>query len=209
MPDTFAGAEQSVDKQKQSALNALAQYGRRGLESAALAQREASGISQGVEGRNVATAPAGHNRERLQAALGAIGQPVAQAYDKNAAQAKGFLETENLASQAVNRNFFDQVRQAVPMARTNAAQVVDEYRAAYAQRRAEAAAQAQMQQQELAMAAEQMQMERDMMAQEAQLRALELYGPGLADALRREAASKRQRAIRPTATHMAGGRSLL
>src|SRR5688572_29570751 len=130
MADSFAGAEGSVDAQKKSALDALAQFGRRGLEAAVLAQKEGDRIQTEAATDTRADASSLGADSRAQAELAALAQPARDAYARNGAQAVAFLSSENAAEQAVNSNYYGQLRQAVPLARTEAAQLVDEYRAA-------------------------------------------------------------------------------
>ncbi len=153
MPDSFNGAEASVDAQRKSALDALAQFGRRGLESAVLAQQEGNRVQSAAGQANTQFGDQLNVGAAGQAELAAFGAPAKAAVATDRAQASGFVASENDAAQSVNGNFYNQVRQSVPLARTEADQMVDEYRAAYAERQAQARAQAEMQQQEVLAAA--------------------------------------------------------
>lgn len=188
MVDTFAGAEASVDAQKKSALDALAQFGRRGLEAAVLAQKEGNRVQTEAASENAGLASSIGADSRAQAELAALGQPARDAYALNGAQAVAFLGSENDAEQQVNSNYYGQLRQAVPLARTEAAQMVDEYRAAHAERQAQIAADAEARRMAMQNAAIEQQMMREQMAREQELYDLQ-YGPyfqAIAEAMRQQ-----------------------
>jgi hypothetical protein len=189
MADSFSGAEGSVDAQKKSALDALAQFGRRGLEAAVIAQQEGNRVQSETAGDNATFANQLGADSRAQAELAALGAPARDAYARNGAQAVAFLESENAAEQAVNSNFYGQLRQAVPLARTEAAQMVDEYRAAHAERQAQIAADAEARRMAMANAALEQQMLREQMAREQQLHDLQYapYFAAIGEAMRQQA----------------------
>jgi len=144
--DQFAGAEQDIDQQKASALAAVAQFGRRGLEESAIqAKRSADSASTVDTAVNTAAGTSlGGLRvdSRGMAELGALTQPSQAAYAQDASQRTDFLGAEQGAAAAVNSNYFDQTRQAVPAMRSNAQAVAEQYRRAYEDRQASVAAQA-------------------------------------------------------------------
>ncbi len=201
MADSFAGAEQSVDAQKKSALDALAQFGRRGLEAAVVAQQEGNRIQSDTAAANTGFANTLGVDSRAQGELSALSQPGAAAYAQNGAQSVAFLQSENEAEQAVNANYYGQLRQAVPLARTEAQQMVDEYRAAAAERQAQMAADAESRRMALANAALEQQMMKEQMAREQQLHDLQYapYFQAIAEAMRTSAIGRswRDRYSRP------------
>lgn len=139
--DQFAGAEQSVDEQQASALATLAQFGRRGLEEAVAGQKSAEAARSGMEAdaaRAGGQWGVGASGAKELAALTA-GQG---AYVDNATQNVALIQRENDAANAVNANYYNQVKEAVPLLRTNAASITDQYRRAYEERQAAAAADA-------------------------------------------------------------------
>jgi len=147
--DAFAGAESQVDQDKMSALNALASYGRGGLEEAALTrQRAQSGATElatanttpglfynGAAGVDALGQDA-HN------ALAAIGADQSNAFVRDASDAQSFLKGEQGVAAQTNATYYGQARQAVPGLRSNAAAIEDQYRSAYQERQAAVAAQA-------------------------------------------------------------------
>lgn len=169
MPSSYDGAEQSVDAQRQSALEALAQFGRRGLEAAVVAQREGNRIQSDSASENASFANDLHVGSAGQAELAALTNPGREAYAANGAGSVNLMQTETDALGKVQGNYYNQVKQAVPMERVGADQIVDQYKAAYAQRQADAAAQAELQRQALAQAALQAQMQREEMERQAAL----------------------------------------
>ena len=174
--DSFAGAEGAVDQSKQSALDALAQFGRRGLEAAVLAQQESQKVTSDVDNANTAYGSKLGADSRAQGELSALTQPGRDAFAKDRAQAVAFMSSENDAQQKVTGNYFDQLRQAVPMERTAADAIRDQYAAAYAERQAAVAAQVQRDQEMMRQVALQTQLQREQMAREAELYRLELLG---------------------------------
>lgn len=176
MADSFTGAEGSVDKQKQSALDALAQFGRRGLEAAVLSQQESKRIGDTTTSANTAFASERGVDNRGKAELSALTSPGLDAYAKDRAQAVAFVGQENAAQQKVSGNYFDQTRQAIPMERTAAQAIRDQYAAAHAERQAAAAAEQRRHQEILQQVALEAQLERERMAREAELHRLELLG---------------------------------
>lgn len=176
MADSFSGAEGAVDQQKQSALDALAQFGRRGLEAAVLSQQESKRIGDSTTTANNTFASERNVNDSGKAELAALTQPGLAAYAKDRAQAAAFVASENAAQQAVTGTAFDQTRQAIPMERTAAQAIRDQYAAAYAERQAAAAAEQRRHQEILQQVALQTQLERERMAREAELHRLELLG---------------------------------
>lgn len=144
--DQFAGAEQDIDQQKASALAAVAQFGRRGLEESAVQAKRSSTAADTVDTavNTVASSQLGGLRvdSRGMAELGAITDPSQAAYAADAAQRTELLGAEQGAAAAVNSNYFDQARQGVPAMRSNAQAIAEQYRRAYEQRQADVAAQA-------------------------------------------------------------------
>jgi hypothetical protein len=192
MADSFEGAEGAVDAQKKSALDALAQFGRRGLEAAVLAQQEGNKIQTGAVTDNASFASERGVDARGQAELAALSAPAQSAYAKNGAQAAAFVASENAAEGAVNANYYGQLRQAVPLARTESAQLVDEYRAAAAERQAQIAADAEARRMAMQNAALEQQMMREQMARDQQLFELQNspYFQALAEEWKRAAAAQ-------------------
>lgn len=156
MADAFAGAESQVNQDKMSALTAVAQFGRAGLEQAALNKQRAAQAGTSLATAN-ATAPwastlrtgyAESRRNLNQAqtdALAAIGADATQAYNQDATDAQSFIKGEQGVAGKVNANYYGQVGQAIPGMRTSAAAQADQYRAAYEQRQADFAAAQQAQ----------------------------------------------------------------
>lgn len=151
MGDAFAGAEGAVNQDKMAALNTIATFGRQGMEQAVLAKQRAGQAQTGLATANAtqpwaATRPTGvgargQNLNQAQVdALATIGADSASAYTRDAGDAASFLGSEQGVAQKVNANFYGQVGQAIPGMRSNAAQVADEYRAAYEQKQADFAA---------------------------------------------------------------------
>jgi hypothetical protein len=217
--DAFAGAEGAVNQDKMAALNTLATFGRQGMEQAVLNKQRASEAQTGLATAN-ATQPyattmnAGmkSGRQNLNQAqmdaLANIGAAGAQAYRQDAADAATFLGSEQNMANKVNANFYGQVQQAVPGMRANAAQVADEYRAAYEQRQADFAAA----QEEQALRRQEAALQLQIIQQEAdQRRAAFLASPegqAIAEALRAAGMSggmpAGRRGVRPTAPRNAG-----
>lgn len=168
MADSFSGAEAAVDTQAKSALDALAQFGRRGLEAAVIAQTEGNRIQSATDATVSRSAYDAKVSGPAKAALLAINDPGQAAYALNGAQTVAFMGSENDAAQQVNKNFYGQLRQSVPLARTEAAQIADEYRAAHAERQAQIAADAESRRMMMANAAmEQQMMREEQMRQQA------------------------------------------
>lgn len=178
MADSFAGAEADVDSQKKSALDALAAFGRRGLEAAVVSQLEGNRVQTDAAKANTAFGDKLGVGAAGQAELSALGAAGREAYASNGAQTASFMASENRAAGSVNANYFGQLRQAVPLARTEAQQMADQYRAAWEERQAQAAADAEAQRLALQTAALEQQALRDQMAREQELHDLE-YGPYL------------------------------
>lgn len=158
MPDQFEGAESSVEKQRLDALNALATFGRRGLEQAVAAKQASTTTSQGAQqdaisaARGVRGMPAGLDTE-----LAGIAGRALDPYAVSAQRTGDMLSREGTAAGKVQSNYFRQAAEAVPMLRTNAAALEDQYRKAYEERQAaiaaEQARQEEMRQQAAAMLA--------------------------------------------------------
>jgi hypothetical protein len=169
MPSSYDGAEASVDTQKQSALDALAQFGRRGLEAAVVAQREGNKIQSDAASENATFANDLGVGTAGQKELAALTNPGKAAYAANGAGSVNLMRTENDALGKVQSNYYDQVKQVLPLERASADQIVEQYKAAYAQRQADTAAQAELQRQAIAQAALQAQMQREDMERQAAL----------------------------------------
>ena len=149
MANAFAGAETQIDKEKMSALNALASFGRSGLEQAVTAKQQAKSSSLSL--------------------VNGIGKAQSNAFVRDASEAEKFLKTEQNIAGRVNSNYFNQARQAVPGLRANATAVEDEYRAAYQERQAAVAAQAARDKELRQQALLQQQAIRQQMAQSAEM----------------------------------------
>jgi hypothetical protein len=172
----FDGAEAAVDAERKSALDALAQFGRRGLEAAVVAQKEGAKIQTDASSENAGFGSSLNVGTGGQAELDALGAGARQAY---AANSKGLVDTMASESGALGQvagNYFNQVRQAVPLERTAASQITDQYKAAYAERQAAVAAAARRDQELLAQAALQAQLERERQARDAEFQRLILLG---------------------------------
>ncbi len=135
--DQFQGAEADISRQRRSALEAVAQFGRRGLEEGVVSARDLqSRRNQNVQDTAGLAAdfkvPAAMRAELAAGARGTL-DPYAQ--DARVAQ-RQFREEVGAAAQA-NSTFFNQARQAVPALRSQASQVVEQYRQAYEERQAE------------------------------------------------------------------------
>lgn len=180
--DSFAGAEASVDQQRKSALDALAQFGRRGLEAAVLAQQESGQVRGEADTANQGFASERGVGSRGQAELSALAGSARDTFAQDRSRAVDFLGAEQGAIRDVAGNYFGQVREAVPLERTAAQQIVDQYRAAYAERQAAIAAQEARDREIMQRAALQEQLMRDQMARDAELQRLILLGLAPAEA---------------------------
>jgi hypothetical protein len=172
----FTGAEESVDKQKRSALDALAQFGRRGLEAAVLSQQESNRVADDATAANSGFATERGVDARGQAELAALQAPAKFAYGTERDAARVSLRDEMGALGSVNENYYNQVREAVPLERTAAEAIRDQYRAAWEQRQLAAQAEQRRHQEMLQQIALQQQLERERMAREAELHRLTLLG---------------------------------
>lgn len=174
--DQFKNAETSVDKQRMDALNALASYGRRGLEAAVARKQDVeSGRAQAVQSATIPGIVA-----RDQGEIDNIAASPYQSYALDAAKAASNLSQENNALQEVQGNYFNQVREAVPLYRTNAQSVTDQYRKNYEERQAgvarqQAALEAQREQAMIAIESQ-----RQAMAQDAAIHAAQMAAYGAA-----------------------------
>lgn len=191
MADSYAGAEASVDAQRKSALDALAQYGRRGLEAAVLAQKEGNQIQTDSATDNASFASDLGIGTAGQGEIAALTSPGQQAYARNGQQAVDAFRSETDALGQVTGNYFNQVRQAVPLERTAAATVTDQYQAAYRERQAQVAADAEARRMALANAALEQQMIREQMAREQELYDLQNapFYQAIAEAMRKQSAA--------------------
>jgi len=174
MADAFAGAERQIDQQRQAALNALAQFGRGGLEQAAatqrLSQQAASRSQQGVAS-DVADFGIGGAGA---AELAAFSAPSEAAFSRDAAGNAFLLKGENRAARAVNANFFGQARQGVSALRSNAQAIQEQFRAAAEERRRQQEAQLALFQEQRQRALAQMQAEREQAALQSQAQQQEM-----------------------------------
>lgn len=154
--DQFVGAQDDINKQRTDALNALAQFGRRGLDAAVARRQQTEGAQQGLVQQAQAAGgtfdPYGNKNQ--QAAVGqALAGSARQALNPFVGLSQGteaMVGRENQAQQQVEGNYFNQAAQAVPLYQQNAQDIVSQYKAAYDERQAQQAHQ-------LAMEAEQRQ----------------------------------------------------
>lgn len=147
-PDQFLGAEANVNQERLDALNSLALYGRTGIENVAQLAK--------VTKAEVPTESA-HNAD-LMRQLGGSADAVAELQKQFAPQQFGDYggligrTGELLSQQAANRsdvqsNYFKQIQESIPLYRQQAADITSQYKAAYEERQAQVAQQAELERQ--------------------------------------------------------------
>ncbi len=174
--DAYSGAEGEVNAQKKAALDVLAQFGRRGLEAAVVAQQEGNRVQSDSASANAGYASKMGVGSTGQAEITALTSPGQNAYAANGQGSVDLVGSENDALGKVTGTYFDKVRQAVPLERTASAQIRDQYAAAYAERQAAVASAARRDQEMMVQAALQAQQQREQMARDAEFQRLVLSG---------------------------------
>jgi len=139
MSDTFQGAEESADAQKRALLAAIAQQG-----SAAKDQFSAQAQAWG-DRRNQAVAGAAERAGAIGAPADAVAQlqqsatSAAEPYAQDAWRAAQAQDAENTRMTTANSNYMDQLRSAIPIARSVASARIAEIQAEAADRAAQRA----------------------------------------------------------------------
>lgn len=130
-PDSFAGAEQSAQQQGRQALEYIAQYGKQGLTALVNQRRAVSGQTGALAEDAVSLARDFGAPPALESELAAKARAALAPYARDAQVAQQGYAEDLQATTAANRTYYDQVRQGVPMLRSEAQRTVAEYRTAW------------------------------------------------------------------------------
>lgn len=140
MSDTFQGAESSVDVQKRALLAAIAQQGaaakeQYGAQAQAWGDTRSKAVSGAAERAGAIGAPADAVAQLQQSASSTL-----EPYAQDAWRATQAQDAENARMTTANANYMDQVRSAIPIARSVASARIAEVQAEAADRAAARAA---------------------------------------------------------------------
>ena len=141
--DSFKGAEASAELQKRNALAVVAEYGRRGLEAVV---RNGADLTSRVQATNTAYRAMADDFNIPDAMRAELAGQIRKTFTpavENVQWADRNVRSENAAASQAAGTYFDQVRQAVPMYRSENDELTETYRQAYEERQAKIRAEAE------------------------------------------------------------------